>query len=67
MTELGDAFAATWRILASGDAEVLEIVALSLRVTGAAVVLAALAGLPLGTWLGWQSSGSAPSSSSPHP
>lgn len=43
MTELGDAFAATWRILASGDAEVLEIVALSLRVTGAAVVLAALA------------------------
>jgi tungstate transport system permease protein len=52
MTELGDAFATAWRLIASGDAELLEIVALSLRVTGAAVVLAALAGLPLGAWLG---------------
>ena len=52
MTELGDAFATAWRLIARGDAELLEIVALSLRVTGAAVVLAALLGLPLGAWLG---------------
>jgi len=45
MTEISEAFATAWRLIASGDAELLEIVSLSLRVTGAAVVLAALAGL----------------------
>jgi tungstate transport system permease protein len=51
MTEIGDAFATAWRLIASADAELWEIVALSLRVTGAAVAIAALAGLPLGAWL----------------
>ena len=52
MSELAQAFGTAWRLIASGDGELLEIVALSLRVTGAAVLLAALAGLPLGAWLG---------------
>jgi tungstate transport system permease protein len=52
MSEIGEAFATAWRLIASGDADLLEIVALSLRVTGAAVLLAALAGLPLGAFLG---------------
>jgi tungstate transport system permease protein len=52
MPELAEALATAWRLIASGDAELLEIVALSLRVTGAAVLLAALTGLPFGAWLG---------------
>jgi tungstate transport system permease protein len=52
MAELSQAFATAWRLIVSGDAALLEIVALSLRVTGAAVLLAAFAGLPLGALLG---------------
>ncbi|HEU4428932.1 MAG TPA: ABC transporter permease, partial [Myxococcota bacterium] len=52
MTEIAQAFATAGRLIATGDAALLEIVALSLRVTGAAVVLAALIGLPLGALLG---------------
>ncbi|HEY8122502.1 MAG TPA: ABC transporter permease [Myxococcota bacterium] len=52
MTEIAEAFRTAWRMIASGDAALLEIVALSLRVTGAAVLLAALVGLPLGALLG---------------
>jgi tungstate transport system permease protein len=52
VTEIAEAFRTAWRMIASGDAALLEIVALSLRVTGAAVLLAALVGLPLGALLG---------------
>jgi len=52
MAEISQAFATAWRLIVSGDPALLEIVALSLRVTGAAVLLAALAGLPLGALLG---------------
>ncbi len=52
MTEIAQAFAIAWRLIASGDAALLEIVALSLRVTGAAVAIAAGIGLPLGAFLG---------------
>lgn len=52
MAEIADAFATAWRLIASGDAALLEIVSLSLRVTGGAVLLAALVGLPLGAFLG---------------
>ncbi len=52
MGEISQALTIAWRLIASGDAALLEIVALSLRVTGAAVALAALLGLPLGAFLG---------------
>lgn len=52
MAEIASAFASAWRLIASGDAALLEIVALSLRVTSTAVLLAALVGLPLGAFLG---------------
>ncbi len=52
MAEIADAFATAWRLIASGDAVLLEIVSLSLRVSAAALVLAALIGLPLGAFLG---------------
>ena len=52
MSEIAEAFATAWRLIATLDTALLEIVSLSLRVTGAAVLLAALAGLPLGAWLG---------------
>jgi tungstate transport system permease protein len=52
MAELSQAFATAWRLIVSGDVALLEIVLLSLRVTAAAVLLAALVGLPLGALLG---------------
>jgi tungstate transport system permease protein len=39
------------QLIASGDHELLAIIALSLRVSLSAVILAALIGLPLGAWL----------------
>ncbi|MGL4241231.1 MAG: ABC transporter permease, partial [Beijerinckiaceae bacterium] len=50
-TELGLAFSTALSLLASGDAELLAIVRLSLAVSGAAAVLAFLAGAPLGALL----------------
>jgi tungstate transport system permease protein len=50
--ELGAAFATALRLLVELDPELLEIAALSLRVSLSAVALAALVGLPLGAWLG---------------
>ena len=52
MGELGAAFATALRLLLEGDAELVEIAGLSLRVSLTAVALAGLAGLPLGAWLG---------------
>jgi tungstate transport system permease protein len=48
MNDLGQAFLQAVRLLGSADAELLAIVALSLQVSIAAVVIAALIGLPLG-------------------
>jgi tungstate transport system permease protein len=51
MTDLGEAFATALRLLLSRDPELVEIVRLSLRVSGSALLLAALGGLPLGAAL----------------
>jgi tungstate transport system permease protein len=40
------------RLILSLDPDVLEIVSLSLRVTGIALLFSALVGVPLGSWLG---------------
>ena len=52
MNDLAEAFRAALDMLATRDPELMEIVWLSLRVTGSAIALAALLGLPLGAWLG---------------
>jgi len=46
------AFATAFALIASGDADLLEIVLLSLRVSLTAVVLACLVGMPLGAAVG---------------
>lgn len=51
MQDLAAAFATAAALLLALDRDLLEIVALSLRVTASAVLLAALAGLPLGALL----------------
>jgi len=51
MADLGEAFATAFRLLATGDAELFEIVRLSLAVSGSALALAAGLGLPLGAAL----------------
>jgi tungstate transport system permease protein len=51
MTDLGAAFATALRLIASADPALTAIVALSLRVSLTAVLLAALVGLPLGALL----------------
>ena len=48
MDELGDAFAAAAALIWRRDADLLEIVVRSLQVTGAAMLVAAAIGLPLG-------------------
>ncbi|MDP6978428.1 MAG: ABC transporter permease [Myxococcota bacterium] len=51
MESLLQAFVTAFRLLTSFDADLVEIVLLSLRVSLMAVFLAALVGLPLGGWL----------------
>ncbi|TDH60681.1 ABC transporter permease subunit [Dankookia rubra] len=51
MNDLGAAFATALHLVAEGDPAVLRIVGLSLRVSLAATLCAALAGLPLGALL----------------
>src|SRR3970040_1877144 len=48
MNSLGEAFGAAWRLLAGFDAELAQVVGLSLQVSLTAVVTATLIGLPLG-------------------
>ena len=48
MNDLGDAFGTAWRLIAGFDAELAQIVGLSLQVSLTAVVIATLIGLPLG-------------------
>lgn len=52
MGELSEAFATAFRLIAEFDAELFEIVGLSLRVSGLALLLAALIGLPIGAAVG---------------
>ena len=52
MGEITDAFVTALRLIASGDPELVEIVALSLRVSGVALLLSSAIGLPLGAALG---------------
>ena len=52
MTDLAGAFATAFRLIVDLDPDLVEIVALSLRVSGAALVLAALLGLPFGAAIG---------------
>jgi tungstate transport system permease protein len=51
MGTLGQAFAEAGRLLVGFDRELLGVVALSLRVTLTAVLIASAIGMPLGTWL----------------
>jgi tungstate transport system permease protein len=50
--ELGAAFATAFRLIVQLDRELVEIVALSLRVSLLALALASLLGLPFGAWVG---------------
>ncbi|MCB1491924.1 MAG: ABC transporter permease [Rhodobiaceae bacterium] len=51
MQDFGAAFGAAFRLIVSADAEFIEIVGLSLRVTLSAVAIACLIGFPLGSAL----------------
>ncbi len=51
MQDFGAAFSQAFALILSGDADLLEIIALSLRVTLSAVALACAIGLPLGAAL----------------
>ena len=51
MQDFGAAFGQAFALILSGDADLLEIIGLSLRVTFSAVALACLVGLPLGAVL----------------
>ena len=51
MQDFGAAFAQAFALILSGDADLLEIIALSLRVSLGAVAIACLIGLPLGAVL----------------
>ena len=51
MDNFGDALAAAFALIIGGDTELIEIIGLSLRVSLAAVLIAAAVGLPLGAAL----------------
>lgn len=52
MSDLLSGIGAALRLLLDGDRQLWTIVALSLWVSGAALVLSAICGVPLGAWLG---------------
>ena len=52
MNDLSEAFAAAFSMLIARDPELVQIVALSLAVSGSATLIAGALGLPLGAWLG---------------
>lgn len=54
MNELQSALSMALRLVVAGDAQLFEIVFLSLRVSLSAVALAALIGMPLGAWMALQ-------------
>ena len=51
MQDFTEAFRLAFALVLSGDADLIEIVGLSLRVSLSAIALACLIGLPLGAWL----------------
>lgn len=51
MNSLGEAFAAAWGLIAGFDAELAQVVGLSLQVSLTAVVIATLIGLPIGAMI----------------
>ena len=51
MQSFAEAFQLAFALVFSGDADLIEIVGLSLRVSLTAIFLACLIGLPLGAWL----------------
>lgn len=52
MSDFSDAFWNAFALIANGNADLVEIVLLSLRVTITAVLIACLIGMPFGAWLG---------------
>ena len=52
MNEILRGFGEAFRLIATGNAELFEIIALSLRVSGVALVISVVIGVPLGTLLG---------------
>ena len=52
MSEILRGFGEAFRLIATGNAELFEIIALSLRVSGVALVISVVIGVPLGTLLG---------------
>ncbi|MBM4431194.1 MAG: ABC transporter permease subunit [Chloroflexi bacterium] len=52
MNEIAQGFIQAFRLLFSLDPELVRIVSLSLRVTGIALLVSTLVGIPLGSWLG---------------
>jgi len=52
INEIGHGFIQAFQLLVSLDPELIRIVSLSLRVTGAALLFSTLVGIPLGSWLG---------------
>jgi ABC-type Fe3+ transport system permease subunit len=55
MRDLWQGMIAALRLLLSGDAALWQIIALSLWVSGAALIISAIIGVPLGAWLGLRS------------
>jgi len=52
VNEILRGFGEAFRLIATGDAELFEIIALSLRVSGFALIISVIIGVPLGTLLG---------------
>ena len=52
MNDILRGFGEALRLIATGDAELFEIIALSLRVSGFALIISVVIGVPLGTLLG---------------
>jgi tungstate transport system permease protein len=52
MSDLIQGLTQAFQLLFGGDRETWQIIALSLRVSGLALLFSALAGLPIGAWLG---------------
>ena len=51
MNSMGQAFAAAWQLIAGFDAELAQVVGLSLQVSLTAVLIATLIGLPVGAMI----------------
>ncbi|MFQ5438380.1 MAG: ABC transporter permease [Paracoccaceae bacterium] len=51
MNDIGQGFWDAWRLIFGFDADLYEIIFLSLQVTVSATVIASIIGLPLGAWL----------------